>query len=113
MTEDASNPIMPPRLLWLALGLNVIWINASEVFRYFAFVMPMMRDAFPELPGIAPMNLTVFAIWGIWDSILVCSATFIPWFWMQQSGISKASALLAGSFVWMTVFVIYGLDFSI
>ncbi|MEL6411556.1 MAG: hypothetical protein AAGK67_16740 [Pseudomonadota bacterium] len=106
VTEKAYAPIMPPRAFCLALGLNVLWINASEVFRYFAFVMPMMREAFPELPAIAPMNLTVFVIWGVWDSILVLSATLIPWLWMQHWGASKTSALLAGSFVWMTIFVI-------
>ncbi|MEL7388672.1 MAG: hypothetical protein AAFN76_02720, partial [Pseudomonadota bacterium] len=56
--------------------------------------------------AIAPMNLTVFVIWGVWDSILVLSATLIPWLWMQHWGASKTSALLAGSFVWMTIFVI-------
>ena len=35
------------RAFWLTLLCNGVWINASEVFRYFAFVMPMMRDAFP------------------------------------------------------------------
>ncbi len=31
----------------VALIVNFVWINAPEVFRYFAFVMPMMREAFP------------------------------------------------------------------
>ena len=35
-----------------------IWINVSEIFRYFVFVMPMV-------PDVAPVNLSVFLIWGL------------------------------------------------
>ena len=92
--------------LLIALVINFIWINGSEVFRYFAFVMPMMREAFPSVPDVAPMNILVFLIWGIWDTILVLSATFIPWLVMGNLGASLRRAILAGTGVWLTVFVI-------
>ena len=90
----------------MALIANFVWINASEVFRYFAFVMPMMREAFPMVPDIAPMNLTVFMIWGVWDTILVLTATLLPWMAMKVLGASALRAVLYGTGVWMSVFVI-------
>ena len=41
---------------------NFVWINASEVFRYFAFVMPMMRQALPQVPDVAPMSVAIFMV---------------------------------------------------
>ena len=92
--------------LTMALVVNFIWINASEVFRYFAFVMPMMREAFPMVPDVAPMNLPVFMIWGVWDTILVLTATLLPWMAMKIFGASALRAVLYGTGVWMPVFVI-------
>ena len=90
----------------MALIVNFIWINASEVFRYFAFVMPMMREALPMVPGVAPMSLPVFMIWGVWDTILVLTATLLPWMAMRVFGASTLRAVLYGTGVWMAVFVI-------
>jgi hypothetical protein len=95
-----------PRPLLRAFGVNFIWINLSEVFRYFAFVMPMMRDALPMVPDVAPMNLPTFLIWGLWDTILVLAATFFIWLMLDRFGISLRSALLAGTAVWGAIFVI-------
>lgn len=96
--------VAPPFLL--ALGLNFLWINVSEVFRYFAFVMPMMREALPSLPHVAPMNLPVFMVWGLWDTILILVATFVPWMAMQVFGASFRRAVIYGTGVWLSVFVI-------
>ena len=90
----------------MALIVNFLWINASEVFRYFAFVMPKMREAFPMVPDVAPMNLPVFMIWGVWDTILVLTATLLPWMAMKVFGASASRAVLYGTGVWMSVFVI-------
>lgn len=102
-TPDTTRRLAP---FTMALIANFIWINASEVFRYFAFVMPMMREAFPMVPDVAPMNLTVFMIWGVWDTILVLTATFLPWMAMRVFGASAFRAVLCGTGVWMAVFVI-------
>ena len=90
----------------VALIVNFVWINASEVFRYFAFVMPMMREAFPMVPDVAPMNLPVFMIWGVWDTILILTATLLPWMAMKVFGASAFRAVCYGTGVWMSVFVI-------
>lgn len=87
-----------------ALAVNFIWINLSEVFRYFIFIMPMMRDASHFVPDVAPMNFPVFLIWGVWDTILVLAATILPWMTMITFGASIRNALLAGTGVWLTVF---------
>ncbi|SCZ68599.1 hypothetical protein [Epibacterium ulvae] len=90
----------------MALIANFVWINASEVFRYFAFVMPMMREALPMITDVAPMNIPVFMIWGVWDTVLVLTATLIPWMAMQVFGSSVQRAALYGTGVWMSVFMI-------
>lgn len=93
----------PPGFLG-ALALNFVWINASEVFRYFVFVMPMMRAAFPDMPEIAPMNLRVFLVWGVWDAILVIVATGFVWLALDRFGDGVRAALLAGTALWIAVF---------
>ncbi|WP_282096463.1 hypothetical protein [Epibacterium ulvae] len=108
MSTITENPLENRRLspFSVALIVNFIWINASEVFRYFAFVMPMMREAFPMVPDVAPMNLPVFMIWGVWDTILVLTATLLPWMAMKIFGASALRAVFYGTGVWMSVFVI-------
>ncbi len=95
-----------PRAFWFTLLINGLWINASEVFRYFAFVMPMLRDAFPMIEGVAPMSLSVFGMWAIWDTILVVAVTGCSWMFLERFGLSLRNAILAGSSIWMAIFVI-------
>lgn len=97
------------RPLCIAIGLNLIWINLSEVFRYFVFVMPMMREALPMVPGVAPMNLPVFLVWGVWDTILVLATSFLSWLVLEKFGAQISIALAAGTVIWATVFVIFWL----
>jgi len=92
--------------LGTALALNLLWVNLSEIFRYFLFVMPMMRQSLAMVPDIAPMNLPVFMVWGLWDTILVLAVTFASWLMLERFGHSIAMALLAGTAVWMAIFVI-------
>ncbi len=104
--QSEHRPLTMDKAFALALFVNFIWINVSEVFRYFAFVMPMMRDAFSAIPEVAPMNFPVFMIWGVWDTILVLTATLIPWMAMRSFGSSFKNAVIAGTGVWFSVFVI-------
>jgi len=106
LKSSVSRPTLFTRSFGVALLTNFIWINLSEVFRYFAFVMPMMRDAFPVIPDVAPMNVPVFVIWGAWDTILVLTATVIPWMAMQVFGGTFRNAIVTGTGVWFSVFVI-------
>ena len=91
-------------LLFLTFMTNFIWINLSEVFRYFVFIMPMMREALPLVPDVAPMNFSVFMTWGVWDTILVAAATFIPWLVFAAFGGTVRNAIFAGTGVWLAIF---------
>lgn len=98
--------------LWLALGVNFVWINASEVFRYFAFVMPMMREALAVVPDVAPMSVVIFLRWGLWDCLLVAVATLGAWMVLERFGPRISVAVLAGTCVWGAVFVIFWFGLS-
>ncbi|MGF1475829.1 MAG: hypothetical protein ACFB6S_09725 [Geminicoccaceae bacterium] len=105
MTHDRS----PIRTILLTFIIVSLWVNASEVFRYFLFVMPMIRSQLSIVPDVAPMNLPVFLIWGIWGSILVVGLITVTWLWCERFGYSWAQAVLAGTAVWLFVFVIFWL----
>ena len=91
----------------LALALNFLWINASEVFRYFLFVMPMTRDALPMLPDVAPMSVPVFLVWGLWDTILTIAVTTIAWLAFRTFGPTIRTAILAATGIWLTIFGLF------
>jgi hypothetical protein len=69
-----SNEFKLKRFIVVTLLVN-IWVNVSEVFRYFVFVMPATRKFFSNVPGVAPMNWDVFSIWDVWDTILTTMIT--------------------------------------
>lgn len=94
----------PTRAFLLTATVNAVWINASEIFRYFLFVMGMMREALPQIHNVAPMNLQVFLIWGVWDTILLLFATGFVWLWLERWGHTLTQALIAGTLVWLGVF---------
>jgi hypothetical protein len=89
-----------------AFAANFVWINLSEVFRYFVFVMPMMREALPGVPNVAPMNPVVFLIWGLWDTLLIVTLVVTAWLFLEKFGHTIGNALLAGTFFWLSVFCI-------
>lgn len=101
-----TKPKFPTVSFIRALMINTLWINASEVFRYFAFVMPMMRKALPSVENVAPMNIGVFAIWGGWDTILVTLVTLFVWLFLERFGYNLWNAAIGGTLCWMSIFVI-------
>jgi hypothetical protein len=92
--------------LTTAFLLNLVWVNISEVFRYFLLVMPMMREALAVVPDVAPMNIPVFLIWGVWDTIVILAVTGGAWLIFERFGYSKWNAVLAGTVVWVSIFVV-------
>lgn len=94
-------------MFWFALAANMIWMNASEVWRYFTFVMPMMRAEFPQVADIAPMNIAIFLRWAVWDMILILAATGFFWLMLERFGARLANALFAATAFWAGVFVIF------
>jgi len=102
---NAHNPISLRPFLITSL-IAGLWINISEIFRYFVFVMPMMRSTFGQISNVAPMNLSVFAMWGIWDTILMVTVTGFFWIAFDRFGNSLLVVLKAAIFVWAGIFVI-------
>lgn len=84
-----------------------IWINVSEVFRYFAIVMPESRSFLAAIPGSLPMNLPVFAVWGAWDMALTAAVVFMFWLVAQVFGNSLRSVLLSSTVSWVFFFLLF------
>lgn len=93
----------------LVLLAAYLWLNVSEVFRYFAFVMPMTRDAMAVVQDVAPMNFAVFIIWGLWDTLLFAVVGIIAWLFHEKFGGGILNAFAAGTLLWLTVFCIFWL----
>lgn len=87
--------------------ITSIWINASEVFRYFVFVMERTKAFFPNQEGVAEMNLGIFSIWGFWDTLLTAVMVFVFWLCTNVFGNNIRTILLSATFVWAAVFVIF------
>jgi hypothetical protein len=105
--QDPARVAFPWRAFILTCVITSLWVNASEIFRYFVFVMPMMRSALSALPGVAPMNLPVFLIWSAWDTVLVLVSVLFCWLYAQQFGASVKSAAIAGTLNWLFFFVLF------
>ena len=93
-----------PRAFLLALGFNFLWINASEVWRYLYVIKPLLKETFPNNPNIAPFDLATFAIWSVWDLILVFAATGFYWIYLTFAGPSVRQSIVAASYFTITLF---------
>lgn len=89
---------------WLALGINFIWINASEVWRYFQIVRPALLETFPSNPSIGAITPGIFASWMVWDTILIFAATGFYWLWLTRFRFGLSQAALASLAFTITVF---------
>ena len=97
----------PTRAFVLTFVVVSIWINASEIFRYFVFVMPMTRQTLAMVPNVAPMNLPVFLVWGLWDTLLVVMSVTLTWLYTQAFGAGMRSAVIVGTLSWLFFFVLF------
>jgi len=84
-----------------------IWINISEVFRYFVFVRPRMKSFFTGRAGIAEIDLRIFSIWGFWDPLLTAVVVLVFWLYARAYGNTWKSVFVSGIIVWCAVFVIF------
>ena len=96
----------PARAFWEALGLNLVWMNISEVVRWFLIVKPMVKADFAMVPGITPGTPLIGALWTVWDVLLIAVTTLICWLTVERLGPGKWSTLAAGTLVWLAVFVL-------
>jgi len=92
------------RLFLSALIVNFIWINLSEIVRYLWVVRPMLQAAYPGQAHVAPMDFAVFALWGIWDMLLILGATGFFWLWLDKFGAQWQQIVLASLGFTLTVF---------
>ena len=99
----------PWRAYLLAVLVTSIWVNASEVARYFLLVMPAMRDTLVMVPDVAPMNVGIFLIWGLWDTLLVGLAVLTYWLWAERFGANLNSVLWSGTMAFAFLFVLFWL----
>jgi hypothetical protein len=105
---EMSNRLSLRRFVVVLLLVN-IWVNVSEVFRYFVIVMPATREYLTVVPDVAPMDWGVFAVWGVWDTILTAFVVGVAWLFLARYGRSAWVGLAAGSFAWMGFFVLFWL----
>lgn len=106
MSEAKMHSISNQNAILSSVVLIFLWVNASEIFRYFVYVMPMMRDAFPSLPDVAPMSWPIFLSWAVWDMVLVAAVSVIAWLSLTRFGSSARVVLLTGTGIWASIFVI-------
>jgi hypothetical protein len=92
------------RNFWIAIAINFLWINASEIWRYLAIVKPMLHEAYPGRADIAPFDLPTFASWSLWDSWLIVTATGFYWLYMNWAGRGIRQALVSATLLTVTVF---------
>lgn len=109
MTVTASMDDQARRSFLLVLLIAFLWLNVSEVFRYFAFVMPMTRNAMSTVRDVAPMNIAVFMIWGLWDTLLFAVVGVIAWLFHKKFGGGIRNTIAAGTLLWLTIFCIFWL----
>lgn len=98
--------VFPSNFIKITL-ITSIWVNLSEVFRYFIIVMPTMRRDLAEIPDVAPMDLLVFSIWGIWDTVLTASIVFITWLCNHVYVENTRSILVSGMVCWVMFFLLF------
>jgi len=89
---------------WLALLLNFIWVNLSEIWRYLVVVRPMIQAIFPAQADKAPFTLPVFMSWSVWDTWLIFAATGFYWLYLNWAGLGMKQALIAATAFTITVF---------
>jgi hypothetical protein len=87
-----------------ALLGNMLWINASEIARYFAIVRPMLQDAFPGASQVGAVTPGIFAIWVVWDTILILAATGFYALYLAHFSTTIPNAIIAATCLTITLF---------
>jgi hypothetical protein len=106
LARQATQPFPLRAFIWTAL-LASLWVHASETARYLGFVLPMTREFFAMVPNVAPWNLPVFLLFGVWDTLLVALTVLLYWLYAAQFGFNAKSIWVAGSLAWAFFFVLF------
>jgi hypothetical protein len=97
------------RTLWFTFLITTVWINFSEVLRYFLVVRPAIQVDLAMVPNVVPMDLGIFLIWGVWDTILTCMLMWFVWLCSRQFQSKLTAVALAGSSMWISFFLLFWL----
>lgn len=103
-SDSMSESPVTGRQFWIALAINSVWINASEIWRYLVIIKPLLHETFPGRTDIAPFTLPIFGLWSIWDIWLVFAATGFFWLYLNWAGRTIRQSLIAATFFTITVF---------
>lgn len=87
--------------------ITSIWINISEIWRYFALVIPRVKTYWNHQKGIASMDFTIFSIWGVWMIILSFTTVFVFWLYSKVFGNTVKSVFVSATLVWLLFFVLF------
>ena len=77
------------------------------MFRYFVVVRPEMHENLSAIQNIADMNFVIFAIWGVWDTLLTGLFVFLFWLCSQAFGNNNRTILISGLVSWCFFFVLF------
>lgn len=99
----------PWRAFVLVTLVVSLWVNASEVFRYFVIVKPAMSVSLAMVPNVVPMSLPIFLVWGIWDTLLTAMIVLMYWLVAERFGEGWRSVAAAGGLSWIFFFVLFWL----
>ena len=87
--------------------ITSVWVNLSEVLRYFFIVIPEVKTYLSVVPEVAEVNIGILIIWGLWDTLLTALIVFIFWLYAQKFGNSIKSVVAAGIISWCFFFVLF------
>ncbi len=87
--------------------ITSLWVNVSEVFRYFVLVRPEMHEYLSVVPNVADMNWGIFAVWGLWDTLLTALYVFLFWLCAQAFGNNLRTVLISGFISWCFFFLLF------
>lgn len=88
--------------------ITSIWVNVSELVRYFGYVRPKMQEFFSYIPEMGKIwDIQILAVWGFWDTLLTCLYVFLFWLCAKVFGNNLKSIVISGVMSWAFIFVLY------
>jgi len=88
--------------------ITSVWVNISELVRYFGYVRPQMQEYFFAIHQVGTIwDLQILAVWGFWDTLLTALYVFLFWLCAQVFGNNRRSVLISGFMSWTFFFVLY------
>ena len=85
-----------------------LWVNASELVRYFGYVRPRMQEYFSYIPQMGKIwDIQILAVWGFWDALITALYVFLFWLCAQVFGNTRKAIVISGVMSWSFVFVLY------